>query len=36
MSELSILKLLVQGGMTPIVACAMGGNMYCESTMESK
>ena len=35
MSELSILKLLVQGGMTPIAACAMGGNMYCESTMES-
>ena len=35
MSELSILKLLVQGGMTPIAACAMGGNMYCESTMHS-
>ena len=35
MSELNILKLLVQGGMTPISACAMGGNMYCESTMES-
>ena len=35
MSELSILKLLVQGGMTPIAACAMGGNMYCESTLHS-
>ena len=35
MSELSILKQLVLGGMTPIAACAMGGNMYCESTMES-
>ena len=35
MSEISILKLLVQGGMTPIAACAMGGNMYCESTLHS-
>ena len=35
MSELSILKQLVLGGMTPIAACAMGGNMYCESTLES-
>ena len=35
MSELSILKQLVLGGMTPIAACAMGGNMYCESTMHS-
>ena len=35
MSELSILKQLVLGGMTPIAACAMGGNMYCESTLHS-
>lgn len=35
MGELSILKQLVLGGMTPIGACAMTGNMYCESTLHS-
>lgn len=33
MSQLSILTALVRGGMTPIAACAMGGNMMCESAM---
>lgn len=33
MSQLSILSALVRGGMTPIAACAMGGNMMCESGM---
>ena len=33
MSQLSILTALVRGGMTPIAACAMGGNMMCESNM---
>lgn len=33
MSQLSILSTLVRGGMTPISACAMGGNMMCESNM---
>lgn len=33
MSRLSILTALVRGGMTPIAACAMGGNMMCESNM---
>lgn len=33
MSQLSILSTLVRGGMTPIAACAMGGNMMCESNM---
>ena len=33
MSQLSILTALVRGGMTPIAACAMGGNMMCESHM---
>ena len=33
MSQLSILTALVRGGMTPIAACAMGGNMMCESSM---
>ena len=33
MSQLSILSTLVRGGMTPIAACAMGGNMMCESKM---
>lgn len=33
MSQLSILSALVRGGMTPIAACAMGGNMMCESNM---
>ena len=33
MSKLTILTALVRGGMTPIVACAMGGNMMCESNM---
>lgn len=35
MSQLSILAALVRGGMTPIAACAMGGNMMCESNMQS-
>lgn len=35
MSELMILKQLVLGGLTPIAACGLGGNMYCESTMQS-
>ncbi len=35
MSQLSILSALVRGGMTPIAACAMGGNMMCESRMLS-
>ena len=34
MSQLSILTALVRGGMTPIAACAMGGNMMCESNMQ--
>ncbi len=34
MSQLSILSALVRGGMTPIAACAMGGNMMCESRMQ--
>ena len=34
MSQLSILTALVRGGMTPIAACAMGGNMICESNMQ--
>lgn len=33
MSKLTILTALVCGGMTPIAACAMGGNMMCESNM---
>ena len=33
MSQLSILTALVRGGLTPIAACAMGGNMMCESNM---
>lgn len=33
MSQLFILSTLVRGGMTPIAACAMGGNMMCESNM---
>ena len=33
MSQLSILTALVRGGMTPIAACAMGGNMMRESNM---
>lgn len=35
MSQLSILTALVRGGMTPIAACAMGGNMMCESNMQA-
>lgn len=35
MSKLTILTALVRGGMTPIAACAMGGNMMCESNMLS-
>lgn len=35
MSKLTILTALVRGGMTPIAACAMGGNMMCESRMLS-
>lgn len=35
MSQLSILTALVRGGMTPIAACAMGGNMICESNMQA-
>lgn len=35
MSTLSILTALVRGGMTPIAACAMGGNMTAESNMQS-
>lgn len=35
MSQLSILSTLVRGGMTPIAACAMGGNMMCESNMQA-
>lgn len=34
MSKLTILTALVRGGMTPIAACAMGGNMMCESRMQ--
>lgn len=33
MSKLTILTALVRGGMTPIAACAMGGNMMRESNM---
>ena len=35
MSELSILTALVSGGMSPVGACAMGGNMLSESGMQS-
>ena len=35
MSKLTILTALVRGGMTPVAACAMGGNMMCESNMQS-
>lgn len=35
MSELSILSALVTAGMSPIGACAMGGNMMAESGMKS-
>lgn len=35
MSKLTILTALVRGGMTPIAACAMGGNMMCESNMQA-
>ena len=35
MSTLSILTALVKGGMTPVGACAMGGNMMAESGMKS-
>lgn len=35
MSQLSILTALVRGGMTPVAACAMGGNMMCESNMQA-
>lgn len=35
MNALSILTALVKGGMTPIAACAMGGNMIAESGMKS-
>ena len=35
MNKLTILTALVRGGMTPIAACAMGGNMMCESNMQS-
>lgn len=35
MSTLSILTALVNGGMTPIGACAMGGNMMAESGMKA-
>nr|DAU58521.1 MAG TPA: Morphogenesis protein 1 wall, phi29, hydrolase, infection [Caudoviricetes sp.] len=35
MSQLSILLALLRGGMTPIAACAMGGNMMCESNMQA-
>lgn len=33
MSVISILTALVKGGMTPVAACAMGGNMKAESGM---
>ena len=35
MSTVSILTALVKGGMSPIGACAMGGNMMAESGMKS-
>ena len=35
MSTVSILTALVRGGMSPIGACAMGGNMMAESGMKS-
>ena len=35
MATLEILTALVKGGMTPIGACAMGGNMMAESGMKS-
>ncbi len=35
MSKLTILAALVRGGMTPVAACAMGGNMMCESNMQA-
>ena len=35
MSELSILKAFVQAGMTPVGACAMGGNIQAESGFKS-
>lgn len=35
MSELSILRAFVQAGMTPIGACAMGGNIQAESGFKS-
>ena len=35
MNALSILTALVRGGMSPIAACAMGGNMMAESGMKS-
>ena len=35
MSTISILTALVKGGMSPVGACAMGGNMMAESGMKS-
>lgn len=35
MSESTILKALVEGGMTVVGACAMGGNMKAESSMKA-
>ena len=35
MSELSIYQALRQGGLSPAGACAMMGNMYCESLLKS-
>lgn len=35
MSELSILKAFVSAGMTPVGACAMGGNIQAESGFKS-
>ena len=35
MKTLSVLTALVRGGMSPIAACAMGGNMMAESGMKS-
>lgn len=35
MNNLSVLTALVNGGMTPAAACAMGGNMMAESSMRA-
>ena len=35
MATLEILTALVKGGMSPVGACAMGGNMLAESGMKA-